>query len=151
MSNSDNSGRAQSTDLRIVSDLEISKLAIKRNIHQYAVEQYDELINKIGQAKGFVDAGEGQSAKPQTKNQSAAVQELTFTTLKFEAQQSEKMGEYEIAYKASNLEDKWRSANNILRSSSATIKDRSHGEGYQYSYWLYGEDKIYRQKLKAKP
>jgi hypothetical protein len=82
--------------------------------------------------------------------QTAAVQEITFSTLKFEAQQGAKLGEYEIAYKQSNLQDKWQSAYNILRNSNATIKDRYYGEDYQYSYWLYGEDRIYRQKLKPK-
>jgi len=82
--------------------------------------------------------------------QTAAVAELTFSTLRFEVQQSAKLGEYEIAYKAGNLEDKWHSAYNILRNSNATIKDRYCGEGYQYSYWLYGDDRIYRQKLKPK-
>jgi len=82
--------------------------------------------------------------------QPAAVQEITFATLRFEAQQGAKLGEYEIAYRSGNIEDKWRQAYNILRNSNATIKDRYHGEGYQYSYWLYGEDRIYRQKLKPK-
>ena len=84
-------------------------------------------------------------------NAVSAVKEPTFGTLKFELLQGAKLGDYEIAYKANNLEDKWRSAYNILRSSNATIKDRYHGEGYQFSYWLYGEDKIYRQKLKPNP
>jgi hypothetical protein len=90
-------------------------------------------------------------APPEVKTKAAAVQEITFTTLKFEAQQGAKLGDYEIAYKASNLDDKWRPAYNILRNSNATIKDRYHGEGYLYSYWLYGEDKIYRQKLEPNP
>jgi hypothetical protein len=84
------------------------------------------------------------------KTQAATVHEVTFTTLKFEDQQGAKLGKFEIAYKQNNLEDKWRPAYSILRNSNATIKDRYHGEGYQYSYWLYGEDRIYRQKLKPK-
>ena len=79
-----------------------------------------------------------------------AVQELTFTILKFEAQQGTKLGDYEVAYKQNNLPDKWHSAYNILRVNNATIKDRYHGDTYQYSYWLYDEDKIYRQKIKPK-
>ncbi len=79
-----------------------------------------------------------------------AVQELTFTTLKFEAQQGTRLGDFEVAYKQNNLPDKWQSAYNILRVNNSTIKDRYHGDTYQYSYWLYGEDKIYRQKLKPK-
>ena len=92
-------------------------------------------------------------APPETKENKpiAAVLELNFITLRFEALQGAKLGDYEIAHKAANLEDKWRSANNILRNNNATIKDRYYGEGYLYSYWLYGEDKIYRQKIKPKP
>jgi hypothetical protein len=86
-----------------------------------------------------------------TSNTVSAVKELTFSTLKFELLQGAKLGEYEIAYKANNLDDKWRPAYNILNNSNATIKDRYHGEDYQYNYWLYAEDKIYRQKLKPKP
>jgi len=86
----------------------------------------------------------------ETNKTTAAVQEATFTTLRFEAQQGAKLGSFDIAYKQNNLSDKWQSAYNILRNSNATIKDRYHGEAYQYSYWLYAEDKIYRQKLKPK-
>jgi len=89
-------------------------------------------------------------APPEAKGETAAVQEVTFSTLKFEAQQGAKLGEFEIAYKHNNLEDKWRLAYNILRNSNATIKDRYHGDTYAYSYWIYGEDRIYRQKLKPK-
>jgi len=80
--------------------------------------------------------------------EAAAVKEETFTILKFEAAKGERLGEFEIAAKASNLPDKWQPAYNILRRSNATIKERYHGAGYAYSYWLYGEDRIYRQKLK---
>jgi hypothetical protein len=90
------------------------------------------------------------TAAPEKKSQAKAVSELTFTMLHFESQQGAKLGEYEVACKASNIADKWSSAYNILRSSNATIKDRFHDEGYQHSYWLYVEDKIYRQKLKPK-
>ena len=80
----------------------------------------------------------------------AVVQEATFTILKFEPQQGVKLGTFDIAFKADNLEDKWNSAYRILRNSNATIKNRYHGYNYQFSYWLFGEDKIYRQKLKPK-
>jgi hypothetical protein len=36
----------------------------------------------------------------------ATVQETTFTILKFEKQTGAKIGEYEVAYKDSNIEDK---------------------------------------------
>jgi hypothetical protein len=81
---------------------------------------------------------------------SASVQEINFD-LKYEIMLGSKLGEYEITHKANNFPDKWNSAHNILRVNNSTIKDRYFGEGYEYSYWLYGEDKIYRQKLKPKP
>jgi len=78
------------------------------------------------------------------------VKEEIFICLKFEPQQGAKIGQYEVAYKANNIEDKWTQAFNILRQNNATINSRYHGQGYQFSYWLYGEGKIYRQKLKQK-
>jgi len=78
-----------------------------------------------------------------------AVKEITFTILKFEKQQGTRIGEYEVAYKTNNIEDKWVQAYNILRRNNATIGNRYYGEGYVHGYWLYGEGKIYRQKLKA--
>jgi hypothetical protein len=84
------------------------------------------------------------------ENEPAAVKETTFTTLKWDAQKGSKLGDFEVAYKASNIEDKWQHAFNILRNSNATIKERYHGESYSHSYWVYGQDKIYRQKLKPK-
>jgi hypothetical protein len=90
------------------------------------------------------------TADVEEKSHADPVSELTFTMLHFESQQGAKLGEYEVACKASNFADKWSNAYNLLRDNNATIKDRYHGEGYQYSYWLYVEDKIYRQKLKPK-
>lgn len=78
-----------------------------------------------------------------------AVNEITFSTLKFEPQKGAKLGDYEIAYKAANLPDKWQSAYNILTKNNSTIKSRYYGKEYVCSYWLYGSDKIYRQKLKG--
>jgi hypothetical protein len=78
------------------------------------------------------------------------VQEATFSMLKFESQKGAQLGDYDVAYKANNAEDKWTHAFNILKNANATIKDRYHGTSYQFAYWVYGENKIYRQKLKAK-
>jgi hypothetical protein len=77
----------------------------------------------------------------------AAVSEETFHTLKFEAQKGAKIGDYEVAYKPNNIEEKFQHAHNVLKNSNATIANRYYGEGYQFSYWLYGQGKIYRQKL----
>jgi len=82
--------------------------------------------------------------------EATAVKEETFTILKFEKQVGSRIGEYEVAYKASSVSDKWTYAYNILRQNNATIANRYHGEGYVFGYWLYGVDKIYRQKLKPK-
>jgi hypothetical protein len=79
----------------------------------------------------------------------AVVGETTFTILSFEKQTSSKIGEYEVAYKKANFPDKWTHAYNILRQNNATISKRYHSEGYVHSYWLYGNDRIYRQKLKT--
>lgn len=80
--------------------------------------------------------------------EAVAVKEETFTTLNYEKQQGNRLGEFEVAYKASNLPDKFSPAYGILRANNATIKERYHGQNYTYSYWLYGESKIYRQKRK---
>jgi hypothetical protein len=78
----------------------------------------------------------------------AAVKEETFKILKFEDQQGAKIGAYGVAYKANNIEDKWTCAFNILRQNNATISNRYHGQGCEFAYWLYGQNKIYRQALK---
>lgn len=81
------------------------------------------------------------------KKTTAAVNELNFTTLKFETQKGAKLGDYEVAYKNSNLPEKWSSPFNVLNASNATIQNRYYGAEYVFSYWLYGSDKIYRKKL----
>ena len=87
-------------------------------------------------------------APPEAKEEKPAVVEATFSILKFEPQKGAKLGDYEVAYKPNNLPDKWSGAFNVLNASNATIQNRYHGQGYQFSYWLYGQDKIYRQKRK---
>jgi len=77
-----------------------------------------------------------------------AIQEAVFTALKFEPQKGAKIGDYETAFKESNVPDNWNSAYNILKVNNATIANRYHGPTYEFSYWLYGEGKIFRQKLK---
>ena len=132
-------------DVAKITDYEIAVLLIDRNNCLYKATEINELLNKIGEAKGYIEN------QNYAQDKSAAAQELTFTTLKFDIQQGAKLGEYEIANKQNNLQDKWQPAYNILKINNSTIKDRYHGEAYQYSYWLYSENKIYRQKLKPKP
>jgi len=78
-----------------------------------------------------------------------AVKEDTFNILKFDKQEGSKIGEFEVAYERNNLPEKWTPAYSILRKNNATISSRYHGDGYLYTYWLYGEGKIYRQARKA--
>jgi len=89
-------------------------------------------------------------APKEVQNEKEAVSELTFSLLKFEPQKGAKLGDYEVSYKPNNIPEKWQSAFNVLHSSNATIQARYYGKDYQFSYWLYGEDKIYRQKLKER-
>ena len=79
-----------------------------------------------------------------------AVNESNFAQLKWDPQKSDKMGDYEIAGKVNNDAAKFDVAYSVLQKSNATIKTRYHGQTYAYSYWLYGEGKIFRQKLKEK-
>jgi hypothetical protein len=116
---------------------------------EFLVKLRDSCLMLADAANEYIDSLAPPEIKAE-KKQASAVLELNFTFLKFEAQQGTKLGEYEIAHKQSNLTEKWQNAYNILRNSNATIKDRYYGEDYQHSYWLYGEDKIYRQKLKPK-
>jgi hypothetical protein len=78
----------------------------------------------------------------------AVVQEETFSTLAFEPHKSAKLGDYEVAFKANNIPEKWVHAYAVLRQNNATISSRYRGPNYAHSYWIYGADKIYRQKPK---
>jgi hypothetical protein len=109
-----------------------------RDCHQELANIADEIVKTMAPPELGLD------------KEPVAVQEATFSTLKFEPQKSAQLGDYDVAYKANNAEDKWTHAFNILKNANATIKDRYHGASYQFAYWIYGENKIYRQKLKAK-
>ena len=80
--------------------------------------------------------------------ETTTVKEETFTILKFEPAKGERLGEFETAHKSNNLPDKWNHAYNILRQNNAVINSRYHGPDYEFSYWLYDEDRIFRQKRK---
>jgi hypothetical protein len=116
---------------------------------EFLVKLRDASLMLADAANQYIDELAPAGCK-QKETKQIAVQEVNFDILKFDVQQSAKLGTYEIAYKQSNPADKWSSVYNILKGGNTTIQDRYHCEGYQYSYWLYGEDKIYRQKLKPK-
>lgn len=108
------------------------------------LKSLEEWRDHIAQALMYAPQAQGKS------NEAAAVNEVTFTQLKWEPQKSDKLGEFDIATQEANKAYGFADAYQILKVNNATIKDRYHGEGYAYSYWLYGENKIYRQKLKPK-
>lgn len=83
------------------------------------------------------------------KKTPATVNEAIFSILKFEPQQGAKLGVYEVAYKQNCIAEKFQYAFEVLSKANATIQSRYRGDGYLNSYWIYGEGKIYRQKLKA--
>lgn len=91
-------------------------------------------------------------APPEIKKETKkpTLRETIFTELNFKCEEGPKIGVFEAAYLADNLQDKWNTAYNFLGIFGGTIKDRFYNEGYQYSYWLYKGPKIYRQKLKPK-
>jgi hypothetical protein len=108
------------TETPKISDAEVWLLGIERDTCQYKKERIDELLNKIGEAQGLLDAGKTASgpAASEAKKEPAAVQEITFTTLKFEPQKGIQLGDYDVAYKPNNIEDKWTCAFNILRNQT---------------------------------
>lgn len=111
---------------------------------EYHVKRRDAYLRLADAENQILEA----LAPPDTQT-TVAVKEEAFSILTFEPQQGTKIGSYEVAYKADNLEDKWAHAYSILRQGNSTINARYRGPGYVYSYWIYGEGKIYRQKLKA--
>jgi hypothetical protein len=78
----------------------------------------------------------------------AAMKEDVFAGLVWESQEGKQIGLYEVAYKANNEPNRWTPAHEFLEKNKAAINARYHGEGYVHSYWLYHDNKIYRQKLK---
>lgn len=115
------------------------------------MSEADFLVKVRDGATMIADACEERLEKvtPYLKKQEApSVVEQTFLCLKFEGQEGQRIGAYDVAYEPQNLLANWTHAMNILKASNAVIEKRYHGPGYQYSYWLFGEHKIYRQKLK---
>jgi hypothetical protein len=107
-----------------------------------------ESWDQLGRDFELIEANIKRGSKAKQPPEQIAVLEESFTTLRFEPMKGDKLGDYEIAFKSGNIEGKFQSAYNVLAASNATIKDRYHGAGYAFSYWLFGEGKIYRQRLK---
>jgi hypothetical protein len=118
-----------------LSSKQVESLVKLRDALSMASESLNEYIDTLAPAEA---------------KKTPAVDESLFLILKFEPQQGAKLGDYEVSYKANNIEEKWIQAFKLLETSKATIQNRYHGKDYQYTYWLYGENKIYRQKMKEK-
>lgn len=129
-----------SVDFSKISDFELSILLAERDIAHFRYERLDQIISEIGQVLGMAE-----SEKPQRPE----IDEKVFSSLKFEAQQGQKLGQYEIADKIKNNPEDWQKAYDILKKAGATIKDRVKGQNF--TFWLYGDfERIYRQKRREK-
>jgi hypothetical protein len=130
-------------------DVKLIKQKAKEAVYEILeTEFYDAFFNLLDAFEAGIASFKQQLGS--RKGVAAAVKEETFTCLKFEPQKGVRIGEFEVAYREQNLPEHWNHAFNILRQANATINNRYHGEGYAYSYWLFGEGKIYRQKMKQK-
>jgi len=129
-------------------DVRLVKQIVREELHEFLdMELYDALFTMLDAFEAGISAFKQAVG---AKKGVCAVKEETFTCLTFEAAKGNRIGEFEVAAKEKNREEPWLHAYNILKQANASINNRYHGEGYQYSYWLFGE-KIYRQKLKPKP
>jgi hypothetical protein len=116
----------------------------------FIVAARDQSQNMVIVCEGLLrtlEPGEAKE-KSQPKPQTPAVVEQTFLCLLFEPQTGQKIGAYDVAYEPQNLEENWTRALDILKANNAIIEKRYHGPSYKFSYWLFGEHKIYRQALK---
>jgi len=108
----------------------------------------EEVLEPLTDLLNAFEAAITQFKQAVSKRVGVAIKEEAFHILKWEKASGSRLGEFEVAYKNSNLPDKWDHAYAVLRRNNATISNRYHGDGYVYAYWIYGEGKIYRQKLK---
>jgi len=121
-------------------------LALDRKLVEFLVKLRDGSQMIADAANEYLES----LAPSEVKDDKPKVPEDTFSILKYEPQKGAKLGDYEVAYKPNNLPDKWSNAFNVLNASNATIQNRYHDKEFSFSYWLYGQDKIYRQKLSKK-
>ena len=124
----------------------MSKNEILEVLREYA----DAQENSVMVLKQAIRRLEGNEEKPKSRSsESGHVREETFTCLKWNPQSGTKLGEFETAQRRSCLPEKFDYAKNILEVNNTTISSRYVGFGYVHSYWLYGQDAIFRKKLKT--
>jgi hypothetical protein len=81
------------------------------------------------------------------KEVKTSIPEANFDNLDYKEYESEKLKKFQVADPKDNTGDNFKKAVEFLKQSKATISKRHHGEGYQFSYWLY-QGRIYHQKMK---
>jgi len=89
-----------------------------------------------------------------SQSKQASIGENVFQVLKWETGRGQRLGDFEVAYKAQNMPDRWQHAHNILKANNATIKDHFSPEGFTHYYWLYPDkydDRIFRKKRSEGP
>lgn len=96
--------------------------------------------------QGWLNEEKEEVVKPSGQT---CLSEECFNILKWEPSKGEKLGEFEVATKISNLLEKWSHAFNILKANNATINNHFSREDFLHNYWLYLEKydgKIFRKK-----
>jgi hypothetical protein len=119
-----------------VSDFEISLLVIERDTAQFKMNVINDLLNKIGEVKGFEEA----EWKPE-------ISEQPFLNRRYQTAKGERIGDYEVCFKNENNADEWQHCFNILRQNNATIKHHFSEKSWTHFYWLYekNDDRFYRK------
>ena len=125
-------------DFPKLNDFELSIIVANRDIAQYAKERYDEIINKYGEAQGFIDSGKA----PPAKNEPGQLPGTDFDNLPWKSYQTKQAAKTdEAAWVFSNAQG----AEALL--STLKAKDGKAKIG-NFEYQLQGPE---RQFIARKP
>lgn len=115
-------------------------------------KQIEYLVKIRDAAQMFADATNEyiDSLAPKEIKIEQAVAEEVFSCLNYETQQGAQIGNFETASQDTNDQTKFQAAYDTLEKADANIKDRYYGKGYAYTYWLFGQNRIYRQHRTTK-
>ena len=131
--------QGQKIDCSKLSDFEILVLVTRRNVCQYEVEQTDEILNKIGEAKGLSDAGKTPTP---TKNEPSQLPGTDFDKFPWKSYKTKQVaGPDEAAWIFSNAEGA-EALLSTLKSKDGKAKIGS------FEYQLQGAE---RQFIARKP
>ncbi len=119
----------------IYSDYEISMLIIERDTCYSKAQQIDELLNRIGQAKGFIDAGKGKAPKQATETTASALPGIDIDKLSWKSYKTKQDAKPdEAAWIFSNTEG----ASALLASLKSNDGKKTIGN---FEYQLQGNEK----------